>query len=320
VSAAEHIEEFACFGSTCSVRVIGDGDAGSPEHAVALAKRALLTWHERFSRFLPDSELSALNRDPRAQVQASALMTHLALAVRTAGATSGGLVDATLVEQIERAGYTDAPPRQLPLREALRLAPARAPAAPAPDGGWRHVGADVGRGLVMRPAGVKIDSGGLAKGLFADTLAQALSNHASFAVDCAGDLTIGGAASRPRAINVQSPFDGSILHTFELASTGVATSGIGRRSWSDASGAPMHHLLDPASGRPAFTGVVQVTAFAPSALLAEIHAKAAVLSGPRGARKWLRHGGLIVFDDGSHELVAPPPQLSVTQLSKFAAA
>jgi FAD:protein FMN transferase len=62
-------------------------------------------------------------------------------------------------------------------------------------------------------------------------------------------------------------------------------------------------VLDPATGLPAYTGIVQVSALAPTALEAEALAKAALLSGPRGAAGWLRHGGLIVFDDGSQQLV-----------------
>jgi FAD:protein FMN transferase len=90
---------------------------------------------------------------------------------------------------------------------------------------------------------------------------------------------------------VESPFDDRLLHAFELAATGVATSRIGRRAWLDEEGAPAHHLIDPATGRPAFTGVVQATALAPTALEAEARAKAAVLSGPDSGRAWLRHGG-----------------------------
>jgi thiamine biosynthesis lipoprotein len=164
---------------------------------------------------------------------------------------------------------------------------------------------------VTRPVGVKLDSGGLAKGLFADVLAEELASHAGFAVNCGGDLLIGGAGAINRPIHVESPFDGSRLHTFNLRRTGVATSGIGRRAWLDSHGRPAHHLLDPASGRPAFTGVVQVTALAPSALMAEIQAKAAILGGPRSAGAWLSHGGVIVRDDGSHEVVEPPPVVTL---------
>jgi FAD:protein FMN transferase len=100
-------------------------------------------------------------------------------------------------------------------------------------------------------------------------------------------------------VQVASPFDCGILHTWRLRDAGVATSGIGRRSWL-ADGRPAHHLLDPATGRPAFTGVVQATAVAPTALEAEVRAKAAVLSGPDDAAGWLPHGGVVVLDDGSH--------------------
>ncbi len=70
---------------------------------------------------------------------------------------------------------------------------------------------------------------------------------------------------------------------------------------------------------------MQVTALAPSALIAEMHAKAAILSGPRGAHAWLAHGGVIVFDDGSHEVIEPRaatidplPKVTLSELSAFA--
>jgi FAD:protein FMN transferase len=236
----------------------------------------------------------------------SPLMARLAQAVHVAASLTGGLVDSTLVEQLEAAGYASDLGEPVPLATALELAPPRQPASAALDEPWRNIAVDLARGLVARPPGVKLDSGGLAKGLFADVLAERLAGHASFAINCAGDLSIGGSEGISRPIEVESPFDGSTLHTFNLRRTGVATSGIGRRSWLDRDGRPAHHLLDPASGRPAFTGIVQVTALAPSALMAEIHAKAAILSGPRAAAEWLPCGGVIVFDDGSHRVIEPP--------------
>jgi thiamine biosynthesis lipoprotein len=146
--------------------------------------------------------------------------------------------------------------------------------------------------------------------MFADELAARLSGHRSFAVDCGGDLAFGGDAGRGRDIEVESPFDGEVLHTFAMQAGGVATSGIGKRSWLGADGRPAHHLLDPATGTPAFTGVVQATALAPTATLAEIHAKAAVLSGPERAADWLPWGGVIVLDDGSHLLAEPSREIT----------
>jgi len=61
----EAIERFPCFGGNCAVLVSGFGPAGTPREAAVRVKRGLLAWHEQFSRFKPDSELSWLNRDPR---------------------------------------------------------------------------------------------------------------------------------------------------------------------------------------------------------------------------------------------------------------
>jgi thiamine biosynthesis lipoprotein len=315
MSAAETVETFACFGSSCSVLVTGRGDGRSARQAVDHVRRSLLEWHGRFSRFLPGSELSLLNNDPRPTLQVSPLMARFASAVTLAGSTTGGLVDATLLEHIEAAGYSGELARPLTLARALRLAPPRRPARPATAPGFSKLHVDAGGRAITRPPGLRLDSGGLVKGLFADVLAEDLAGHPRFAVDCAGDLVVGGSERAKRAIHVESPFDGGTLHTFELARTGVATSGIGRRAWIDGDGRPAHHLLDPSTGRPAFTGIVQVTALAPSALTAEIRAKAAILGGPRTARQWLSDGGVIVFDDGSHALIEPPPVVTLSQLS-----
>jgi len=298
------IDTFPCFGSTCAVVVDAGDDETAAHDSVATARRLLLGWHDAFSRFIPTSELSRLNADPRSEVPVSPLMGRLVRAIADAAAQTGGLVDGTLLREIETAGYRGDLGRPLALKLALRLAPRRRPARPNRDASWRRIAYDGASGTVRRPPGVGLDSGGLAKGLFADVIAETLGDHRAFAVECAGDLFVGGAGGLDRPVAVQSPFDGGVLHTFALAAGGVATSGIGRRSWFDARHAPAHHLLDPATGRAAFTGVVQATAIAPTALQAEIRAKAAVLSGPAGARSWLPDGGVIVADDGSFEVIA----------------
>jgi thiamine biosynthesis lipoprotein len=90
----------------------------------------------------------------------------------------------------------------------------------------------------------------------------------------------------------------------------VATSGIGRRCWVAPNGGAAHHILDPASGEPAFTGIVQATALAPTALLAEVYAKAALLAGPKRADEWLPHGGVVVRDGGEVDVIAAEQPLT----------
>ncbi len=290
---------FPCFGTTCSVRLDGE-DGQDAELLLEDAERTLLDWHARFSRFEPGSELSRLNADPWETVPATLTMVRFVLAARAAAELTGGLVDPTLGDEIERAGYVGELGERLELARALVLAPKRRPAAARPQRRWSTLAADPETGTVSRAVGMRLDSGGIAKGLFADLLGARLARREAWVVDCGGDLRVGGTAGLGRPVDVRSPFDPAVvLHRFVLATGGVATSSIGDRAWLDPEQRPAHHLLDPATGRPAFTGVVQVTALAPSAAEAEARAKAALLSGPEAAERWLPHGGVVVPDDGS---------------------
>jgi thiamine biosynthesis lipoprotein len=291
---------FDCFGGECTV-IVADGDERDANAALDRCKRGLLAWHAQFSRFESASELSALNRDPRSTVPVSPLMRRVVQAALRAADDSGGLVDPTLIDELEAAGYDRSlgTGGAIPLQDALATAPTRRQAAP--DSRARYVQIDVDRraGTVSRPPGVRLDPGGIAKGVFADELASQLGGHGAFVVDCCGDLRLGGADRVVRDVHVESPFDRSVVHTYRVSAGAFATSGIGRRAWLDPHGRPAHHLLDPATGRPAYTGVVQATALAPTACEAEMRSKAAVLSGPAGAHEWLPHGGVVVLEDGS---------------------
>lgn len=234
-------------------------------------------------------------------------MTRFVAAAIGAAEMTNGVVDPTLVREIEAAGYAEdltAPP--VAAADVIRLAPSPRPAAPHPQAHWREVSVDHRAGIVRRPAGLALDSGGIAKGLFGDVLASVLGWHESFAIEAAGDVRVGGASGLERPVQIADPFhEGQILHTFECSGGAVATSGMSKRSWIGADGRLGHHLLDPASGLPAFTGIVQTTALAPTGVEAEALAKAALLSGPDAATGWLRHGGVIVHADGSAEVIEP---------------
>ena len=298
--SGEAHRRFPCFGGTATIHIRGP----ECERAADRGQERLLDAHARLSRFLADSELTRLNRDRREAVPASPLLRALAAAVRVAGTHSGGLVDATLLGGIERAGYRrslgDQPP--IPLAEALAERPGRAPAHPHPAARWRSVRIDAA-GAVIRPPGVGIDSGGIAKGLLADLLAGELGKQRAFAIDCCGDLRVGGSGGQARRVLIDGPFGEGPIDELKLSDGAVATSGISRRCWPGPGGAPAHHILDPGTGEPAYTGLVQASALAPTALLAEVYAKAALLAGPARAGRWLPYGGLLVADDGSVERV-----------------
>jgi FAD:protein FMN transferase len=302
VSAEAHLE-FACFGGVASVHVRGS-DAEQGHRLTERGRELLLDAHQRLSRFEPGSELSRLNRDPRTEVPASPLLRRLVAAVLTAGMRSGGLVDATLLDAIERAGYRSSlkTAEVRPLTRAELAAQDQAPARPSAAAAWCSVRVEAG--AVIRPPGVRIDGGGIAKGLLADLVAEELAATEAFAVQCCGDIRLGGSSALRRRIRVDDPFGPEPLHEFEVSAGAVATSGITRRSWGGGGVSLAHQILDPASGRPAFTGIVQATALAPTALEAEILAKSALLSGPEGAKDWLPFGGVLVPVEGEAEVIA----------------
>jgi thiamine biosynthesis lipoprotein len=284
-------------------------DEAALERHVTAIRDVLEDVEAALSRFRPDSELSMLNRDPRAAVPASPLLCHFALEVRSAGARSGGLVDATLLGPLERQGYTAsrAGVAAAGLGDALGAAPPRRPARPHPARAYAGVGVDA-RGRVVRPRGVRLDSGGLGKGLAADLAALTVPPDVRYAISCGGDLAVGGSPASPWEIAVDGAHTGAVVHRLRVRAGGVATSGISSRLWRRDDGSHAHHLIDPATGEPAWTGLVAATAVGAGAVEAEVLAKAALLSGPDGARRLLRRrGGVLQHDDGRIEIVAGPP-------------
>lgn len=281
------------------------------------AARALLERYEaRLSRFRPDSELRRLNADPRATVPASPLLRAAVRAALWAAARSRGLVDPTLLGELEAAGYERSwdPARRLDLREAIFDARERRPAGARADERWRLIEIDDEAGTISRPPGIRVDTGGTGKGHAADLAARLLAQQDAWAVDCGGDLRIGGAAGQLREVRIEDPFGGcEPLSTVLVRDGAVATSGLRSRIWAGPDGTARHHLLDPSTGEPAFTGLLAVTALAPTALEAETLAKAALLSGPSRAQRILcEHGGLLVAEDGSVQRIgrlAPSPRV-----------
>jgi thiamine biosynthesis lipoprotein len=291
---------------------------GRPLHPRALPpleagdreRRFVLEFARRLSRFLPDSELSALNHDPHRRVAASALLRAAVGAGLWAAGRSGGLVDPTLVRALERSGYAGSLEGAQPaaLQEALAVAPPRRAAGPNPNATWRKVSVREQNGLIIRPPGVMIDTGGTGKGLCADAVAYRLGGYTRFVVDCGGDIAVGGIGAQlePYEIAVEHPITGESVCTLRLARGGVATSGLNVRIWRNQDASYGHHLLDPSTGVPAWTGLVGATAIADSALEAETLSKMALLLGPTGARRVLaQDGGIVIHDDGDVEPIGP---------------
>lgn len=292
------------------MRVAAEGAHPALEHRVRSARAELEHTDQQLTRFDPDSALSRLNAAEEPVVAAGPLLRDHVTAALWAVQRSAGLVDPTLLDAIEEAGYrtslvgVPAPD----VDAALTAAPARGKAAPSSARAWQRISVDDASGTITRPTGVRIDLGGTAKGHAADRALRLLTGARHAIVDCGGDLALGGSAGRPHAVLVDHPRTGETVATLRVTQGGVATSGMTRRAWLRDGEGWAHHLLDPSTGDPCWSGLLSATAVGATALEAEVLAKMAFLRGADGARRLLRRrGGVIVHEDGDVEVLTSQP-------------
>ena len=270
MSAAD-ILEFRAMGTAWWIRA--DGAATAFPAVRALVERE----EQRCSRFRPDSVLSCLNRRRFVHDARLAALVRRALRLRR---LTGGAFDPTLGDAMRAAGYdrdfqslpelclTWAPPVE---RLRVRVA---------------------GERVALEGPG-SLDLGGIAKGATVDAVAALLRARGcpTFCIDAGGDLRAEGPGPDGEGWRIgvgPDPEDesGATL-AVSLRDAAVATSSTLRRRWATPSGTA-HHILAPACGAPAASGVTVATVVAADAATADALATAliadpaAVLAAPPG--------------------------------------
>jgi thiamine biosynthesis lipoprotein len=253
------------------------GPVGDPAFALAARRvaRRFLDEERRFSRFRGDSELSRVNARAGAPTPISGAFAAVVRRALEAAAATHGRFDPTVHDALVAAGY-DRDFDDL-------LAGARAALHPAvPCGRWAE--AEVDDRTLTLPAGIHLDLGGIAKGWTADRAAEdALAAGLPWVVvNAGGDLRIAGAAPILE-ISVEDPADPDLeIGRLRLSGGGLATSSVAKRSWAPG----IHHVIDPSTGRPADTTIMQATVWAQDATTAEVLATDALLLGADAARRY----------------------------------
>ncbi len=255
--------------------VAGSADVPTAEADAARVAGRVRGWAGRLTRHDPASDLMRANADSRLDV---AIRPTLAAALRwaaDAAEMSEGIVDATLLRE------------RLAAEAPMPLAPAQPEASrrrgPRPT--WRLERSRHGSAILHREHGTAFDLDGVAKGWIADRALALLDGHPGALVDADGDIAIRSADGDSWEVSVADPrMPGAELAVFLLPGApigsryGLATSGISVHRWTAPDG-ERHHLIDPRTGRPAATDVVQATVLAGTARAAEAWAKTAVVLG-----------------------------------------
>ena len=235
------------------------------------------------SRFREDSELSRVSRRAGRWVEVSPLCLEAVEAGLRAARLTGGAVDPTVGRSLRLLGY-DRDFDALAGRAAPRLRLVSA-------AGWASVEVDRERSALRVPRGVELDLGATAKALAADRAAGLVSDRlgCSVLVSLGGDLALGGPAPdggwRVRVTEDHAARFDAPGQTISLLTGALATSSTRTRRWTGPEG-ERHHIVDPATGRPAREVWRTVSVAAGSCVDANTASTAALVLGAE-APAWL---------------------------------
>ncbi|HEV7861473.1 MAG TPA: FAD:protein FMN transferase [Acidimicrobiia bacterium] len=268
--AAEDVA-FRAMGSDAHVIVV-DGPPGLAERA----RRRIEQLERRWSRFLPDSEISRLTQRAGEWVELSGDSVLLVERALDAWRLTVGRFDPTVLGAVIRAGY-DRSFENLGRTVGDGDSPLTVGAA----------GIQVEGDRARLPAGVGFDPGGIGKGLAADlAVAEALvAGAAGACVNLGGDLRVAGLPPGHRScvdaawtVGIEHPWSPEPLALLGLHEGAVATSTTLRRRWR-TTGRERHHLIDPWTGAPSASDLTLAAVVTAEAWVAEVLAKSVLLRG-----------------------------------------
>lgn len=268
-------DSFAAMGT--DVIVVAESKSGIAE------TRSLFERTERLcSRFDSSSELTWVNAQPAGAVEVSAdLAAILELAADLRHMTDG-LVNPGVGARVVEWGYSTT-------FEAVGdlISP------PGPRGSHEWT---ISERSVIRPGGVLLDLGGIAKGWTAD---MAIESGLALLVSAGGDMC---SRSADTIAEIVDPADHTIAARVRVGIGALATSSVARRRWR-VGDTTAHHLIDPRTGAPAASPVVSASVAATTASQAEAGAKAVLLHGEAGlawadSQDWIE-GAVVCWDSGA---------------------
>ena len=280
---------FFAMDTVMSLRVYGDEALLDAAEARVRELEALWSVTEEHS------EIYALNRDGFAALSGDAaglLANAFELCERT-----GGALDITIYPVVRAWGFTTgeyAVPDSKTVEELLARVD------------YTRAALDEHAGTASLPDGVEVDLGSVAKGYTGDALTALLKSRGveSAMLDLGGNIQTVGAKPDGSSwrIGVRDPEGNEILGVVEVVDRAVVTSG-GYERFFERDGVRYWHIIDPATGAPARSGLQSVTVIGESGLLCDALSTALFVMGlDRALEHWREYRdfeAVFVCDDGS---------------------
>ena len=281
-----HEQRFTAMDTFMHFTVYGDNSAAVQAQEEILRLEDLLSVTEE------SSEVYTVNH--RA-AQTALLEQALILARQT-----GGAFDPTVYPVVRAWGFTTSPYRVPEADELATLLPLV---------GHEKLILD-GQTLTLEPD-MMLDFGGIAKGWAGDRAAQLLRSKGvtSAILRLGGNIHTLGAKPDGSVwkIGIEDPDSGGTLGTVSVADQAVITSGSYQRFFT-ANGQTYHHIIDPATGRPAHSGLTSVTVVGKYGARCDALSTALFVMGvDKGSQFWREHRdfeAIFVGQDGRVTITA----------------
>lgn len=239
-----------------------------------------------------NSEICRANHSNGTPVTLSADTAGLLARALELCSSTGGASDVTILPILRAWGFTTGTyriPDKQELEELLKLVD------------YRKVSLE--GDILTLPENMQLDLGAVAKGCTGDHLMNLLKNTgiASAIVELGGNVQALGAKpdGSPWRVGIQSPEGNGYTGVLEVIDRAVVTSG-GYHRYFEQDGTAYWHILNPADGAPARSGLTSVTIVAEEGVTCDALSTALFVMGKEGAASyWREHGGFdfILIDE-----------------------
>jgi thiamine biosynthesis lipoprotein len=257
------------------------------EESLAAVCQELARIEGLLSRFLPDSEISRVNRSAGIRHEKVSLETYEVLSQAVEFSRSApGCFDVTIAPLValwHTAVASLAPPAASSIEQVLSLVNDRDLAL---DAGQMTAG--------LRHMGQAVDLGGIGKGYAGDRILKVLK---AFGISSAYSNLGGNVVTlgykpdgTPWTIGIQHPRqENRLIGSVSVVNQTVVTSGDYQRYFTDRQGKRYHHILDPTTGHPAESGLISVSIVTDKSVVADPLSTMVFVVGPERGRTLLRN-------------------------------
>lgn len=293
---AAHDRSFPAMDTFMSLTAYGDG----AQDALTRVQEEILRLESLLNVTDEQSEVYALNHRSGDTVSLSQDTADLLALSLVLARETGGAFDPTIYPVVRKWGFTTGRYR-VPAPEELESLLSLV----------EHGQVLLGNTAVTLNPGMMLDFGGIAKGWAGDRAVQVLKDAgiSSAILRLGGNIQTMGTKPNGSAwnIGIEDPATGGMLAALAVSDLAVVTSGSYQRYFT-AEGQTYHHIIDPATGRPADNGLTSVTIIGPSGARCDALSTALFVMGlEQGAQFWRERRdfeAIFVNEDGSIAITA----------------